>query len=123
MKLLSILLIAASMLPVAAQAACGAITASVQNVTTDGKLNYYHIAAKVTNTGGAQASNTRQFVNVFLRNEKLDAKGVPPLAADGSFTYVYTWKRSVDAGPGTTPLTFTLDPGCGSNEVAYTLRF
>ena len=98
-----------------------AVTAAFQNMTTDGKMNYYHVAATVKNNGSSQPSNTKQFVDVYLHKEKLDAKGIPPLAQDGVFTYVYTWKRSADAGSATTPLTFAIDPSCSQNQEAFTL--
>src|SRR5579859_2072709 len=100
-----------------------AVNASVKNMTTDGKINTYQIAATVKNNGTSQYSNTKQFVDVYLRDEKLDAKGIPPLPKNGVFTYIYTWRRSVDAGPSTTPLTFSIDPSCPSNQEAYTLTF
>lgn len=126
MKTLSLLLTIACFLPNAAAAQCGgapAVTAAVANVTTDGKMNFYHIAATVSNLGGGQGSSTLQFVDMYQRDEKLDAKGIPPLSPDQKHTVYFTWKRSVDAGPGTTFLTFKLDPACNTTAGLYNLSF
>jgi hypothetical protein len=126
MKTLPLLLAIACLLPATAAAQCNAghesVTASVHDVTTDGKMNYYHIAATVDNGGYSQASSALQFVDMYQRDEKLDAKGVPPLSADGKHTVFFTWKRSVEAGPGSTILTFKLDPAC-TTAGPYDLRF
>ena len=126
MKTLSLLLALACLLPATAAAQCGsapAVTAAVQNVSTDGKMNFYRIAATVANLGSNQGSSTLQFVDMYQRDEKLDAKGVPPLSPDQKHTVYFTWKRSVDAGPGSTILTFKLDPSCNADETGYKLRF
>ena len=126
MKTLSLLLTIACFLPATAAAQCGgatAVTASVHDITTDGKMNYYHIATTVSNSGIGQGASTLQFVDLYQRDEKLDAKGIPPLNSSESHTVYFTWKRSVEAGPGSTWLTFKLDPACTANQNGYTLRF
>jgi hypothetical protein len=127
MKTLSLLLTIACLLPATAAAQCyhgkEALVANVHDVSTDGKMNYYHIAATVANVGAPQASNAMQFVDMYQHDEKLDAKGVQPLNPGRQQTVYFTWKRSVDAGPGTTVLTFKLDPACDTNHDLYNLTF
>jgi hypothetical protein len=108
--------------PVAGQAAsCAgpnpAITSvSVKNVTSDGRLDTYHLVGTVTNLGSqAQASNTLQFVDIYAETDKHDNRGVPPLAAGQSYTFGYDWQRSADAGKGTTTVHFRIDLRQGSN--------
>ncbi len=104
---------ALSLLPVGATAAsCAgadpAITSvALQGVTTTRYLNLYRVAVTVTNLGSvAQADNVLQFVDVMQYGDRLDDRGIPPLAAGASYTFTYVWKRAVDAGTGTTPLNF-----------------
>ena len=129
MKILFTLLTAFCLLPLPAQASCGGAaptitSASVHSMTTDGKLNFYQIAATVKNAGGAaQSSRTLQFVDLYQFDEKLDAKGVPPLGVGSSYTVLYTIKRSAQAGKGTTFLTFKIDPACNSNQGTYAFVF
>ncbi len=94
---------------------------AVKNVTTSGGLNHYEIVGTVVNNGSAgQASNVLQSVDIFLAQQKLDTRSIPPLAAGKSFQFTYTYDRSSGAGQGTTKLTFALDPApagpqeCGS---------
>ena len=126
MKTLSLLLTIACFLPATAAAQCyhggGVLKASVHDVHTDGKMNFYNIAATVANVGSPQPSNTLQFIDLYQRDEKLDAKGVQPLSPGQQRTVYFTWKRSVDAGPGSTVLTFKLDPACDTNH-DYALTF
>jgi hypothetical protein len=104
----------AAQLPGAAIAAsCGpSVTAvAVHRVTPTRYLNYYHVTATVTNRGDeAQAANVLQFVDVNQYGDRLDDRGVPPLAPGQSYTITYTWKRAVDAGRWTTPLEFSIRP-------------
>jgi hypothetical protein len=99
-----------------AAAACAGATptvasVSLQNVTPSRYLNYYHVTARVTNRGSeAKPSNVLQFVDVVQYGDRLDDRGIPPLAAGQSYTIVYVWKRAVDAGKWTTPLDFRIRP-------------
>lgn len=105
----------------AVAAACAganpAITAvAVRNVTSDGKLNNYHIVGTVTNLGGAgQPSNTLQFVDIWQYGIKLDDKGIPPLGPGQSASFSYVWQRSVEAARGTTVLNFRIRMEQGSD--------
>ena len=105
----------------AAAATCAganpAITSvAVKNVTSDGKLNNYHIVGTVVNLGSqSQPSNTLQFVDIWQYGMKLDAKGIRPLAPLQSTTFGYTWQRSVDAARGTTVLNFRIRMEQGSD--------
>lgn len=83
---------------------------AVGSVTTSGNLNNYHITGTVTNVGGAtQAKDVLQSVDIYMADQKLDAKSIPPLAAGQSATFDYVYQRSKDAGQGTTRLRFVLD--------------
>jgi hypothetical protein len=120
--------------PAAASAAtCGgpnpAITSAVvKSVTNSGGINTYHIAGRVTNLGGqAQASNTLQFVDIYIDRQKRNDRGIPPLAPGQGYTFGFDWSRSSDAGPGTTTVRFQMrtvqgsncNPANGSNSVTF----
>lgn len=101
--------------------------ATVNNVSTVGQENQYHLTATVTNIGSAaQAKNTLQFVDIFQYGQKLDAKGIPPLNPGQSYTFSYMWPRASDAGTGTTTLTFRLDerqPSSCTNSSPKSITF
>ena len=104
---------ALSLLPagVAAATCAGADPAitsvALQSVSTTRYLDFYHVAVTVTNLGSAsQAGDVLQFVDVMQYGDRLDDRGIPPLAAGASYTFTYVWKRAVDAGKNTTPLNF-----------------
>jgi hypothetical protein len=112
-RVLTVVLFILAQAPVVAAAStCAgpdpAITSvSVQSVTKTPFLNKYRVVATVTNVGRAmQSSNVLQFVDIDQYGNRLDDRGVPPLAAGQSYTIAYVWDRSVDAGGGTTPLNF-----------------
>jgi len=89
---------------------------SVKSVTSDGRLNSYHIAGTVTNLGSAgQPSNTLQFVDIWQYGNKLDDKGIPPLAPGQSASFSYTWQRSAEAARGSTVLNFRIRMEQGSD--------
>jgi len=89
---------------------------AVKGVTSDGKLNNYHIVGTVTNLGSAgQPNNTLQFVDIWQYGNKLDDKAIPPLAPGQSANFAYTWQRSTDAASGTTTLNFRLRMQQGSD--------
>jgi hypothetical protein len=101
---------------VAVAGACGGpgptiTSVTLQSMTPSRYLNYYHVTATVTNRGDqAQAGNVLQFVDVNQYGDRLDDRGVPPLAVGQSYTISYVWKRAVDAGKWTTPLDFSVRP-------------
>jgi len=101
---------------VAVAGACGGAgptitSVTLQSMTPSRYLNYYHVTATVTNRGDqAQAGNVLQFVDVNQYGDRLDDRGVPPLAVGQSYTISYVWKRAVDAGKWTTPLDFSIRP-------------
>jgi hypothetical protein len=89
---------------------------AVKSSTTNGQLNTYHIVGTVTNLGGqAQASNTLQFVNIFVDRQKRDDRGIPPLKPGQSYAFGYDWTRASDAGAGTTTVRFRMDVRQGAN--------
>lgn len=94
-----------------------AITAvAVKNVTSDGRLNDYHIVGTVTNLGSSgQPNNTLQFVDIWQYGNKLDDKGIPPLAPGQSASFSYMWQRSAEAARGTTVLNFRMRMEQGSD--------
>jgi len=86
------------------------IAVSVKNVSQDGGSNVYHLAGTVTNVGTArQPSNTLQFVDIYINGQKSDARGVPPLRPGQSYAFGYDFRRSSDAGDGTSRLRFQID--------------
>ncbi len=106
--------VAAQLPGIAIAASCGGPTVTavmVQSVTSTRYLNYYHVTATVKNRGDeAQAGNVLQFIDVTQYGDRLDDRGVPPLAPGHSYTITYVWKRAVDAGKLTTPLDFRMRP-------------
>lgn len=83
---------------------------AVAGVTSNGNLNNYRITGTVTNAGGtSQAKDVLQSVDIYMADQKLDAKSIPPLAVGQSTTFEYVYQRSKDAGQGTTRLRFVLD--------------
>ena len=86
------------------------VSVAVKNVDHNGAINVYHIRGTVTNAGKrAQTSNVLQFVDVYLNDQKTDARGVPPLRPGQSYTFGYDFQRSTDAGDGTSQLRFQLN--------------
>jgi len=125
------------LLAAAPSAACsgpnpGITSVAVKSVTPDGNLNRYELTGTVVNQGdAAQAKDTLQFVDIYLgeAGDKLDAKGIPPLAPGQSYTFSYSFVRSHDAGNGTTKLRFKMDMGssaaqkCGPENAQTTVTF
>ena len=115
MKTILVTLLALAFTATAASAACNGADPSiasvaVSNVTSTGGLNHYHVRGTVTNIGSqAQPSNTLQFVNIYENGQKLDDKGIPPLAPGQSYQFEYVSDRSVQAGVGSSKLVFRLD--------------
>jgi len=111
--------VAAQLPGVAAAASCGpTVTAvTVHSVTPTRYLNYYRVVATVTNRGDqAQAANVLQFVDINQYGDRLDDRGIPPLAPGQSYTVSYTWRRAVDAGKLTTPLDLRIRPVVPSSD-------
>ena len=129
------LALAALVAPSAAFAAChgtdlGLGSIKVANVSSNGSVNQYKLVGTVTNNGDrGQPSNTLQFVDIFTDGQKLNERGIPPLAPGQSYTYSYVWPRSTDAGNGTTVMRFSLrmvSPGsadCNPSDDTTTIRF
>lgn len=93
----------------------------------------YHLSGVVQNVGKAkQASNVLQFVDIDIGGTgKVDSRGIPPLAPGQKYTFGYDFKRSSDAGDGSSHLHFKLDfrqpspPGsqdCNAGNDEFTLR-
>lgn len=100
----------------------------VKNVTTSGLLNTYHLVGTVSNLGsGGQASNTLQFVDIYVDRQKRDDRGIPPLAPGQPYQFGFDWQRSTNAGPGSTTVHFRIrivqgsdcNPANGSNSVTF----
>jgi hypothetical protein len=106
---------------------------TVQNVTTSGNLNQYHISGTVTNIGSAaQPSDALTAIDIFGNGARLDTRGIPPLKAGGSYTFGYVYQRSTDAGKDTSHLRFELvrknssaadGAGCSPANDTFTLTF
>jgi hypothetical protein len=86
----------------------------VQSVHQTGQINTYSIVGTVTNEGSAaQPGNVLQFVDIYVDGVKVDAVGIPPLHLAQSYNFRYNWRRSTDAGPGTTIIGFMLNVRSG----------
>lgn len=89
---------------------------AVQSVTSNGKLNTYHIVGTVVNFGSqTQPTNTLQFVEIWQYGVRLDSKGIRPLAPLQSATFSYEWLRSTEAARGTSTLNFRIRMEQGSD--------
>jgi CARDB len=96
-------------------------SAKVDRMTPNGELNTYQLRVSVVNRGDvSQAGNVLQSVDIFRNGTKVDQKGVPPLKAGGTYSFVYPFSRNSDAGDGTTTFTFRMDPG--QSCAGYVLR-
>jgi hypothetical protein len=137
-RFVTLALFVAAQLPIHAAAACAgadpAVTSvKVQNVSTSGSLNQYHILGTVTNLGTqGQPGNVLQSVDIFLNGQHLDTKGIPPLRPSQAYSFTYVWQRATDAGAGTTEMLFKLrltqpsPPGnedCDASNDSFTLKF
>lgn len=113
--ILALLALTSTSLAAAAAGTCAGPDPSLGNITVtgvtqDGGLNDYHITGTVTNAGSAtQAKDVLQSVDIYMADQKLDSKSIPPLAAGQSAQFTYVYQRSKDAGQGTTRLRFMLD--------------
>ena len=106
---------------------------AVKAVSSAGGLNVYHLQGRVVNVGRAkQASNVLQFVGIYEYGVRRDVRSIPPLKPGRSFTFTYDYLRSLDAGTGTTNLTFRLymrqpvpagRQDCNLDNDRYALRF
>ncbi|MBV8531994.1 MAG: hypothetical protein JO104_11820 [Candidatus Eremiobacteraeota bacterium] len=107
--------------PQPAVAACAGPNPAITSVhvpyhNTKGQLNIYHIVGTVTNEGSSgQPSNVLQFVDIYQYGQKLDSRGIPPLAAGASYNFSYNWARSVEAAAGSSMMNFRMDMRSGIN--------
>jgi hypothetical protein len=86
------------------------VSVGVKSVSHNGAVNVYHLSGTVTNLGTQrQSSNVLQFVDIYMNDLKVDARGVPPLRPGQSYTFGYDVQRSADSGDGTTLLRFQID--------------
>ncbi len=136
---ITLAIFATALAPLAAPAATCAgadpaiTTVKMQNVTSSGSLNYYHMVGTVTNLGAAaQASNVLQFVDIYRDGQRLDDRGIPPLGPGKSYTFSFVWPRAVDAGQNSTTMRFSIrfrDPSppgsadCDANNDTFSLTF
>lgn len=108
-----------------ANLACARTAPAISSVTSriddaSGKVNTYALHVSVVNHGSQhQASNVLQSVSIFQDGSKVGEKGVPPLAAGGSYAFDYTFTRADGARPGTTSLAFRLEPGRNAVAACY----
>ena len=88
----------------------------VAGMASSGQATRYHLVGTVTNLGTVgQPSNVLQFVDIWHDGQKVDSRGIPPIALGGHYTFSYDWLRASDAGSGTTTLIFRLRMVSGSN--------
>ena len=134
-SILSVFLVSSNAIALAPAGCKGAdpeiVSVAVKNVSQNGTINVYHLVGTVTNVGNrSQTSNVLQFVDVYLNDQKLDARGVPPLRRGQSYTFGYDFQRSHDAGDGASQLRFQLDmrqplgstQDCNPNNDTFRLR-
>jgi hypothetical protein len=90
-------------------AAPAIVSVAVANVSRSGGLNTYTLAGTVANRGTAgQASNVLQSVDVFQNGNKINSKGIPPLAVGQVYHFTTTFQRSAAASDGTTDFVFRI---------------
>lgn len=137
-----IVIVAAALLatPSANAAAAGcagsdpAITSvRVANVANNGLVNHYTLVGTIANLGNqSQAKNVLQFVDIYYSGNRINDRGIPPLAPGQSYNFSYDFQRSTDAGTGTTQLHFRIrfvqpsPPGsedCDLSNDTYVVRF
>lgn len=84
---------------------------SVSGVTPEDGTNVYHLVGVERNVGKKkQASNVLQFVEIYLDDTgRIDTRGIPPLKPGQTYTWTYDFKRSADAGEGSSRLMFRID--------------
>jgi len=124
---MSVLLLAA-LLTQNGMASCAAdslvvSSVAVANVAQNGAVNHYQLRVTVANHGASQGGNVLQSIDIFRNGTKADQKGVPPLKAGASYSFLYPYDRNSDAGDGTTSFVFRTEaqqPGGG--EVCYGSR-
>ncbi len=86
------------------------LSAKVQSMNANGGLQHITIGITVENLGDLkQPSNLLQSLDVLQDGDKVGKIGLQPLAPKQSQNVSYAFDRSVDAGAGTTNLTFMLD--------------
>ena len=83
---------------------------SASQPTTDAAgVNHYTLSITVTNLGDRkQTSNLLQSVQIWEDRQKVDQKGIPPLAPDQSYRFSYNTPRNSDAAMGSTRFDFRL---------------
>ncbi len=110
----------------------GITSVKVANVTSNGSVNHYTLVGTITNTGDQkQASNALQFVDIYTNGQRVNDRGIPPLAPGQSYTFSYVWQRSTDAGNNTTLMRFSLrmvppsagNADCNPANDTTTIRF
>lgn len=99
----------------------------VESASQDAGNTIYHLLGTVENVGTTkEASNFLQFVDVYISGTgKVDSRGVPPLGPGQKYNFGYDFKRSSDAGAGSSELRFQLDfrePDCNMEDSAFRLR-
>jgi hypothetical protein len=106
------------------------VSAGVQSVTQNGALNHYTVGITVMNQGDvSQPSNLLESVDVIQAGQKSGQMGVQPLGPHQAQKVMYSFDRSVEAGNGTTDLTFYLDfngmsgsnVNCRGGQESYTI--
>jgi hypothetical protein len=111
---IALLVIAQATMGTAVAGTCSGVALSLTNtgvktVSTQGNLNTYTLTGTVINIGSqGQPSNTLQFVDVMSVGQKLNDRGIPPLAPGQSYTFTYDSQRATQAGKGTSTIVFRL---------------
>lgn len=134
-SILSVFLVSSNAIALAPSACNSAdpaiVSVAVKNVSQNGAINVYHLAGTVTNVGRRnQTSKVLQFVDIYVNDQKLDARGIPPLRRGQSYTFGYDFQRSQVAGDGTSLFRFQLDmrqplgsaQDCNANNDTFRLQ-
>jgi hypothetical protein len=109
--LASVLLVAAAAAPAAARcpADVAIVGASLKSIDAAGPIGKVNVAITVRNVGTArQPGNTLQSVQIFQGETKTGTKGIPPLRPGESYTFIYSFPRSVEAARHSTQLALRL---------------
>ena len=81
------------------------VHAGIASTSSSGNVNHYNLTATLTNLGTvAQHANILGSVDISMYGQKLDQRGVKPLAPGESTTISWTWQRSSEAAKGTSTI-------------------
>ncbi len=84
-------------------------SAKLKSIVPNGPVSLVNVAITVKNVGRLrQPGNTLQSVFIYQSEIKTSSKGIPPLAPGQTYSFIYSFQRSSEAPPHTTPLQLKL---------------